>query len=60
MGDAGAGGLVAEIAELVPPGTPYFLLSPWLTPDLAPHGLALLGHPPLMLRLPAHDRRGPR
>lgn len=48
-----AGGVVAEVAELIPPGTPYFLLSPWLTPDFAPHGLALLGHPPLMVRFPA-------
>lgn len=48
-----AASLVAEVAELIPPTTAYFLLSPWLTPDFRPHGLALLGHPPLMLRLPA-------
>lgn len=51
--DADAGSVVAEVAELIPPATTYFLLSPWLTPDFTPHGLALLGHPPLMLRLPA-------
>ena len=53
VSDDGAAGLVAEVGELIPPDTSYFLLSPWSTPDLAPHGLALLGHPPLMLRLPA-------
>ena len=53
VADADAAGVVAEIGDLVPRGTTYFLLSPWLTPDLAPHGLALLGYPPLMLRLPA-------
>lgn len=50
-----AGSLVAEVGDLVPATTTYFLLSPWPTPDLTPHGLALLGHPPLMVRLP-----GPR
>lgn len=45
--------LVSEIAELVPPTSPYFLLSPWLAPDLARHGLVLLGHPPLMVRFPS-------
>ena len=48
-----AGTLVAEAGELIPPGTPYFLLSPWLTPDFTPHGLVLIGHPPLMVRFPA-------
>jgi len=51
--ESGAASLVAEVAELIPATTAYFLLSPWLTPDLAPHGLALLGHPPLMVRFPA-------
>jgi len=37
----------------VAPEAPYFLLSPWLTPDFTRHGLALIGHPPLMLRFPA-------
>lgn len=53
--DDGAGPLVDEIAELVPAGTAYFLISPWLGPDLSPYGLAKLGHPPLMVRFP-----GPR
>jgi hypothetical protein len=51
--DRDAAALVAEVEALVPPGTPYFLLNPWLGPDLAPHGLALLGYPPLMVRFPA-------
>lgn len=51
--ESAAGSLVAEIADLIPAGTPYFLLNPWLGPDLAPHGLALLGYPPLMVRFPA-------
>jgi GNAT superfamily N-acetyltransferase len=51
--------LVAEIDEVLPPPVPYFMLSAWPTPDLRPHGLVLLGHPPLMVRFPApHD--GPR
>jgi GNAT superfamily N-acetyltransferase len=45
--------LIAEVADLIPATTPYFLLNPWLSPDFAPHGLALLGHPPLMVRFPA-------
>jgi GNAT superfamily N-acetyltransferase len=53
VNEAESAELVAEIGELVPPETSYFLLSPWLAPDFARHGLALLGHPPLMVRLPA-------
>lgn len=55
-----AAAVVAEVAELVPPTTAYFLLNPWLTPDFAPQGLALLGYPPLMVRFPApRPRRDP-
>ncbi len=50
-----AAAVVEEIAGLVPPTSPYFLISPWRFPDFTPHGLALVGHPPLMVRLP-----GPR
>lgn len=53
-----AGALVAEVAEVIPAATAYFLLNPWLTPDFAPHGLILLGHPPLMVRFPAPRQRG--
>jgi len=51
--DDDAGNLVAEIAQLIPAATTYFLLNPWLGPDFSDHGLALLGHPPLMVRFPA-------
>ncbi|MHA6794997.1 GNAT family N-acetyltransferase [Pseudonocardia bannensis] len=44
-----------EIGELFPPHVPYLLISAWPTPDLRPYGLALIGHPPLMVRHP-----GPR
>ena len=44
--------VVAEAGELVPRGVPYFLLSPFPTPDLREHGLVKLGHPPLMVRFP--------
>ena len=47
------GRIVAEVEALVPASSPYFLLSPWQAPDFAPHGLTLLGYPPLMVRLPA-------
>jgi GNAT superfamily N-acetyltransferase len=56
------GALLAEVAELIPPGSPYYLLSRWQEPDLTPHGLVLLGYPPLMVRFPSpHEvpaRRG--
>jgi GNAT superfamily N-acetyltransferase len=42
-----------DVASLFPPQAPYLLVSPWQTPDLRRHGLALLGHPPLMVRFPA-------
>lgn len=35
------------------PGGPFLLFSPWPTPDLAPSGFELVGHPPLMLRAAA-------
>jgi hypothetical protein len=53
-----AADLLAEVAELVPPTSPYFLLNAWLTPDLTPHGLVLIGHPPLMVRFPAPGPSG--
>ena len=33
-------------------GGPYMLFSPWPIGDLAPHGFAPVGHPPLMFRAP--------
>lgn len=47
--------VVGEINELIPPHVPYALLHPW-PGDLSEHGLTLLGHPPLMVRLPAQGR----
>jgi hypothetical protein len=44
--------VLAEVGELLPPRVPYLLISAWPTPDLRPLGLALLGHPPLMVRFP--------
>ena len=55
---ADAGDLVAEVGALVPPESAYFLLSPWLEPDLTAHGLVLIGHPPLMARFPAPGPAG--
>ena len=46
---------VGDIGALFPPQVSYLLISAWPTPDLRPYGLALLGHPPLMVRFP-----GPR
>ena len=50
--------LLAEVAGLVPPASPYLLLNPWPAPDLTPHGLVLVGHPPLMVRFPAPGPAG--
>jgi hypothetical protein len=44
--------VLAEIGELIPPHVPFLLVSAWPTPDLRRHGLGLVGHPPLMVRLP--------
>lgn|SRR5690606_8936709 len=46
------GEVLAEIGTLFPPHVPYLLVSAWPTPDLRAHGLGLVGHPPLMARLP--------
>jgi hypothetical protein len=49
-----------DIGALFPPPVPYLLISAWPTPDLRPHGLALLGHPPLMVRFPSPRPDVPR
>lgn len=46
-------GVIAEIDSLFPPSVPYLMISAWPTPDLRGQGLVLIGHPPLMVRLPA-------
>lgn len=57
VGENEAAEVVAEVRELIPADITYFLLSPWLTPNFGRHGLALLGHPPLMVRFPAPKPR---
>jgi len=41
-----------RVDAVVPPGTTATLVSPAATPDLADRGWHLVGHPPLMARLP--------
>jgi GNAT superfamily N-acetyltransferase len=51
--------VLAEVAGLFPVEIPYLLVSAWPTPDLRPHGLGLVGHPPLMVHFPARVLAGP-
>ncbi len=51
--------LLAEVGEVVTAPAPYLLISPFPTPDLRPLGLGLVGHPPLMVRLPAPRPKPP-
>ncbi|MEY2453286.1 MAG: hypothetical protein QOD92_2860 [Acidimicrobiaceae bacterium] len=44
--------VLARIEAVVPPGVPVTLISPYATPDLGASGWQLIGHPPLMARLP--------
>jgi len=44
--------VITRIGEVVPSGVPATLISPFATPDLAERGWTLIGHPPLMARLP--------
>lgn len=41
---------VSSISAAYPEGVTAILISPFPTPDLSPHGFALVGHPPLMFR----------
>ncbi len=43
--------IINDVSAMFPAQVPYALISPWPV-DLGPHGLALLGHPPLMVRFP--------
>lgn len=45
-------GILERIAAVVPGHAPATLISPFATPDLAGRGWQLVGHPPLMARLP--------
>jgi len=52
IADGEIDGLLARLRAFFgsTPGGPYMLYSPWPIADLAPHGFAPIGHPPLMLR----------
>ena len=52
--------VLGQVSQLVPAGVPYFLVSPFPTPDLSAHGLVLIGHPPLMVRFPGGEAPPPR
>ena len=45
-------GLLERVTAVVPPGVTATLISPHPTPDLEASGWVLIGHPPLMARLP--------
>lgn len=45
--------VIARARAFFPPTRSWVLLSAWPTPDLSDLGLRLVGHPPLMFRLPA-------
>ncbi len=42
--------LLERLRAVYPPGQPFVVVSPFSTPDLAPHGFTLIGHPPFMVR----------
>lgn len=44
--------IIVNAARELPNNAPYLFVSAWPTRDLREHGLALAGHPPLMVRLP--------
>jgi GNAT superfamily N-acetyltransferase len=49
---AGWAAVAEEAAAVVPSPAPVLLVSPVPTPDLGPLGFTLVGHPPVMVRLP--------
>lgn len=51
--------VIDEIGSLIPPHVPFVLVSAWPTTDLSGLGLALLGHPPLMVRFPTAAAASP-
>jgi hypothetical protein len=61
IGESDASGVVSRIASFFDQasGGSWLLFSPLPTPDLRPHGLGPVGHPPLMLRPRSADRRPP-
>ena len=50
---------ICEVDDLFPRGVPFLLVSAWPTSDLSRYRLALVGHPPLMLRPPSTARDWP-
>lgn len=56
VGDPGR--VLGQVNTLFPAGVPYLFISAWPTADLTIYGLALVGHPPLMLR-PTSTRTPP-
>lgn len=52
-------GAMRELAGFYPPERHFVLLSAFPTPDLAPYGLELMGHPPFMFRPPGGTRPVP-
>lgn len=44
--------VLAHVDDVIPPGVTATLVSPYPTPDLAARGWHLIGHPPLMARVP--------
>jgi hypothetical protein len=61
LGEQAAGGVVSRMTEFFAgaPGGPWMLFSATPTPDLRPHGLQPVGHPPLMFRPAGGARRPP-
>jgi hypothetical protein len=55
MDAAGFAEVLPEVAAVLPADVPFFLLSPFPTPDLRGHGLVRIGHPPLMVRFPGGE-----
>lgn len=51
-GEAAYAEVLAEVAGTIPDRAPFFMLSPFPAPELSRLGLALVGHPPLMVRFP--------
>lgn len=51
--------VILEVARELPNNVPYLFVSAWPTRDLREHGLALAGHPPLMVHFPATAREQP-
>ncbi len=61
LGDSRAADVVSRVGSFFDGarGGPWLLFSPLPTPDLKPHGLGPVGHPPLMYRPQGGERRPP-